>query len=58
VLVSLTSRGRKLSDQGAAEIGRRVLAVTRHLTDNQRTQLTRLATAVIHAHPGLSFKGT
>jgi DNA-binding MarR family transcriptional regulator len=51
VLVSLTSHGKKLSDQGATEIGRRVLALTQHLTDNQRTQLTRLATAVVHPHP-------
>jgi DNA-binding MarR family transcriptional regulator len=47
VLVSLTPLGRRLTDQGTAEIGRRITGLTEHLTTAQLTQLTRLATALV-----------
>ncbi|MBW8482605.1 MarR family winged helix-turn-helix transcriptional regulator [Actinomadura parmotrematis] len=48
VLVSLTDEGRRLTEQGAEQIGRRVAALTAGLTEAQRTELTRLAGAVIN----------
>lgn len=47
VLVSLTPHGRKLTDQCTAEISCRITTLTDHLTPTQRTQLTRLATALV-----------
>jgi len=47
VLVSLTPAGRELTDRCAAEIGRRLTALTASLDDDERRQLTRLATALV-----------
>jgi DNA-binding MarR family transcriptional regulator len=51
VLVSLTPYGRQLADEGGAEIGRRISELTEHLTSTERTQLTQLAAALLHAQP-------
>jgi DNA-binding MarR family transcriptional regulator len=48
-LVSLTPHGRRLADQGEAEIGRRITALTDRLAPAQRAQLTQLAGALVHA---------
>ena len=53
VLVSLTPRGRKLVDEGVAEIGRRITALTGHLSAAERAELTRLATALVRAEPSV-----
>lgn len=47
VVVSLTPQGRELTARCGAEVGRRVTALTEHLTDAERAQLTRLVTAVL-----------
>ena len=52
VLVSLTPLGRRLTEECAAEVARRVTELTRGLTDAEAADLTRLATAVVHAQPG------
>ena len=49
VLVSLTPEGRELTERCAAEIGARVMGLTGQLTPAQRTELTRLAAAVVRA---------
>jgi DNA-binding MarR family transcriptional regulator len=49
VLVALTPLGRRLTDECAAEIGRRVSAVTEALTAAQRDQLTELASVLVQA---------
>ena len=49
VLVSLTAHGRQLTEQCAAEVTHRITALTEHFTPAQRTQLTRLAAALIRA---------
>ncbi|MCX4744282.1 HEAT repeat domain-containing protein [Kitasatospora sp. NBC_01287] len=63
VLVSLTPHGRQLTDRCTAEITSRVTELTGHLTAGQRTQrtqLTRLATALVRgreAGPGQAGPG-
>ena len=47
VLVSLTDEGRRLTAESAAEIGRRVLALTAHLSPDARAALTDLAASVV-----------
>ncbi|MDN3356220.1 MarR family winged helix-turn-helix transcriptional regulator [Actinomadura sp. DC4] len=47
VLVSLTPFGRRLTEDCGAEIGRRVIALTEHLSPERRAQLTELATALV-----------
>jgi len=46
VLVSLTPAGRALTDRCAAEIGRRLAALTAPLDDDERRELTRLVTTL------------
>lgn len=48
VLVSLTDEGRRVAAEGGAEIGRRILALTEHLTPQARATLTELAASLIH----------
>lgn len=50
VRVSLTEEGHELVRAGAADVARRVGALTEHLTDTQRSQLSTLASAVVAAH--------
>ncbi|WP_328459760.1 MarR family winged helix-turn-helix transcriptional regulator [Streptomyces sp. NBC_00448] len=50
VLVSLTAEGRELARTGAADASRRIHALTAHLTDAQRTQLSLLTSAVLADH--------
>ncbi len=52
VLVSLTPAGRELTERCGAEIGARVLALTEGLSDEERTELTRLVTAVVDGESG------
>ncbi|MFE6552245.1 MarR family winged helix-turn-helix transcriptional regulator [Streptomyces sp. NPDC057746] len=50
VLVALTPQGHELVRQGAAEADRRIRALAAHLTDAQRSQLSRLASALVAGH--------
>ena len=51
VLVSLTPLGQQLITQCAAEINRRITELTDHLSTAERTQLTALATTLVHSQP-------
>jgi MarR family transcriptional regulator, lower aerobic nicotinate degradation pathway regulator len=51
VLVRLTPLGRRLAEQCAAEVARRVAGITAALTDAQVGQLTDLAASLLHAQP-------
>ena len=48
VVVTLTPPGRQLTDQCTGEIGRRITELTEPLTPDERAELTRLATALVH----------
>ncbi|MGW2072201.1 MarR family winged helix-turn-helix transcriptional regulator [Streptomyces sp. NPDC001953] len=50
VLVSLTPQGHELARQGAAEADRQIRALAAHLTDAQRSRLSRLASALVAGH--------
>lgn len=50
VLVSLTAEGHELARTGTADASRRIHALTAHLTDAQRTQLSLLTSAVLAGH--------
>lgn len=47
VRVSLTAPGRALAHKGEAEAGRRLHALTTALTDDERAQLSRIATILV-----------
>jgi DNA-binding MarR family transcriptional regulator len=49
VIVSLTPLGRRFTEEGAAEVGRRIDALTAHLTAEERAALTALATRLVRA---------
>ncbi|MEU7745817.1 hypothetical protein [Nonomuraea sp. NPDC049158] len=51
MLVRLTPEGRRFAEGCAAEIGRRVIGLTDHLSAAQRAQLTQLATALVGVRP-------
>ncbi|MGW7665911.1 MarR family winged helix-turn-helix transcriptional regulator [Streptomyces sp. NPDC054775] len=50
VLVSLTPQGHELVRRGAAEVDRQICALAAHLTDAERSQLSRLASALVAGH--------
>jgi DNA-binding MarR family transcriptional regulator len=50
VLVSLTPQGQELVRQGAADVDREIRALTAHLTDTQRSQLSLIASALVTGH--------
>lgn len=47
VRVSLTPEGQELAREAAVEADRRIQALTAHLTDAQRSQLSLLASALV-----------
>jgi DNA-binding MarR family transcriptional regulator len=53
VRVSLTEQGQELAREAAADAGRRIQALTAHLTDGQRSQLSLLASALVSGHTTL-----
>jgi DNA-binding MarR family transcriptional regulator len=53
VQVSLTEQGQELAREAAAEAGRQIQALTAHLTDAQRRQLSLLASVLVSGHTGI-----
>ena len=48
VLVALTPAGRRLADEGEAQINRRITALLKQLNATQRKQFTQLASVLVH----------
>ena len=53
VQVSLTAEGQALAREAAAEAGRQIHALTAHLTDEQRSQLSLLASMLVTGHTAI-----